>query len=437
MREKMKNTMNVVKDFLSKYEFTKRKALTAGSTVVSFALVIALAITFSPVNSDADIELQAADIEPAEIVIASNGLPYGEIKGYIDGVFVATEVYAVVVDDEDIVYLISDEEAQGVLDGIMSRFQTPGSEIINLWFAEDVSIERREFEWPAPVFSIGDAVNYVVTGTTAPQTYIVQGGDNLWDIAIAHGIRLSELEEMNPGINPSRLQIGMELYVYQTQPFLTVSFTERVTAQERISYGVIFEDTDSMYRGQTQVRIAGTYGSRTVTSEITRENGVIVGTRVISEELLSEPVTQVALRGTKPLPVVMGSTGTGPATAAGQFAHPVSNMRVISNFGSRGGRLHRGVDLGGPVGTPIYAAADGVVTRSTNSGSFGNVIFISHGNGVETVYAHNTTNLVSVGDTVVQGQKIATMGATGNATAPHLHFEIRINGQSYNPMNFL
>jgi murein DD-endopeptidase MepM/ murein hydrolase activator NlpD len=95
------------------------------------------------------------------------------------------------------------------------------------------------------------------------------------------------------------------------------------------------------------------------------------------------------------------------------------------------------VDLGAPRGTPIFASADGVVVQANTSGSFGRVIRIDHGNGLETLYAHNDQNLVSVGETVVQGQQIGTVGRTGNATGYHVHFEVRVNGRAQNPMNFI
>jgi murein DD-endopeptidase MepM/ murein hydrolase activator NlpD len=269
-----------------------------------------------------------------------------------------------------------------------------------------------------------------MTGSAQPVTYTIKGGDNLWDIAIKNGVSLSALEEMNPGLNPKRLSIGKEIYLYQTQPFITVSFTELVTSQERISYNVIYEDTDSLYRGQTQVKSVGSYGSRIVTSEITKENGVATATKVLSEELISEPVTQVALRGTQALPVFTGSS-------SGELGLPLGSIQVISAYGSRGGGSHRGVDLKDVRGAPIYAAADGVVTFSGYSGSYGNIVKISHGNGLETYYSHNETNLVSVGDVVSKGQQIGTVGDSGNARGTHVHFEVRVNGSPKNPMNYI
>ena len=110
---------------------------------------------------------------------------------------------------------------------------------------------------------------------------------------------------------------------------------------------------------------------------------------------------------------------------------------ITSRFGYRTRGLHTGVDVGTQTGTTIVAAAGGVVTTASYSGGYGNLVVISHGNGVQTFYAHCNTILVSVGDEVSQGQAIATVGSTGNSTGPHLHLEIRKNGVSQNPQNYL
>lgn len=117
---------------------------------------------------------------------------------------------------------------------------------------------------------------------------------------------------------------------------------------------------------------------------------------------------------------------------------PVSGT-VTSRFGSRWGRSHKGVDIGAAKGTTIVAAASGTVTVSQYgySGGYGNYIMISHGNGVETLYGHCTSLLVSAGTYVSQGQAIATVGNTGNSYGNHLHLEIRVNGVSQNPQNYL
>ena len=111
---------------------------------------------------------------------------------------------------------------------------------------------------------------------------------------------------------------------------------------------------------------------------------------------------------------------------------------VTSGYGWRWGRMHRGVDVAGPVGTPIVAAAPGVVeSAGWNSGGFGNLVEIRHPDGSMTRYAHNNRLNVSAGQSVRQGQQIAEMGSTGYSTGPHLHFEVHKGGGAVNPVAFL
>ena len=142
-------------------------------------------------------------------------------------------------------------------------------------------------------------------------------------------------------------------------------------------------------------------------------------------------------------------TGTAVRQGTGPFIWPSTHTgRVSSGFGWRthpisgGQRFHNGIDIAGPGinGTPIVAAASGVVTTSRWCPGFGNFVVINHGtiNGVRyaTVYAHNNPNLVRVGENVVQGQIIARVGTTGSSTGPHIHFEIHRNGTPVNPLNY-
>ena len=98
---------------------------------------------------------------------------------------------------------------------------------------------------------------------------------------------------------------------------------------------------------------------------------------------------------------------------------------------------HTGLDIATAQGTPIKVVADGTVTNASYTGSYGNLVKINHGNGIETWYAHTSKMYVKVGQTVKAGDVIAAVGTTGNSTGPHLHFEIRINGKHVNPQNYL
>jgi murein DD-endopeptidase MepM/ murein hydrolase activator NlpD len=111
---------------------------------------------------------------------------------------------------------------------------------------------------------------------------------------------------------------------------------------------------------------------------------------------------------------------------------------ISSRFGIRTRDNHKGLDIANSSGSPIRAAATGTVTyASYNSGGYGNLVIISHGNGIQTYYGHNSKLYVTVGQTVSQGDVIAAMGSTGMSTGPHCHFEIRINGVAQNPQNYV
>jgi murein DD-endopeptidase MepM/ murein hydrolase activator NlpD len=100
-------------------------------------------------------------------------------------------------------------------------------------------------------------------------------------------------------------------------------------------------------------------------------------------------------------------------------------------------RFHTGLDLRASGGTPVYAAANGTVSLSGQSGAYGNVVLLDHAGGLQTLYAHHERNLVGVGDAVRRGQPIALVGHTGNATGDHLHFEVRWNGGTVDPRTVL
>ena len=114
--------------------------------------------------------------------------------------------------------------------------------------------------------------------------------------------------------------------------------------------------------------------------------------------------------------------------------------RITSRYGvssSLRKSTHTGLDIAAVQGTDIHVIADGTVTSASYNGAYGNLVKVDHGNGVETWYAHTSKMLVKKGDTVKAGDIIAKVGSTGNSTGPHLHLEIRINGEHVNPQNYL
>ncbi|WP_342759638.1 M23 family metallopeptidase [Paracoccus sp. S3-43] len=120
------------------------------------------------------------------------------------------------------------------------------------------------------------------------------------------------------------------------------------------------------------------------------------------------------------------------------LAMPVKqSFRYSSGFGRRWGRMHEGIDMAAPVGTPIHATGDGVVTFAGRQGAYGNLIKVEHELGVETRYGHLSRIRVKVGQRVSQGERIGDMGSTGRSTGPHLHYEVRMKGRAVDPMSFI
>ncbi len=147
---------------------------------------------------------------------------------------------------------------------------------------------------------------------------------------------------------------------------------------------------------------------------------------------------KAAARKARSYATVPTSAATGNLSGLA-LAIPV-NGSVSSRFGSRGGSrssIHTGIDICTSTGTGIRSIAPGTVTYSGWKGSYGNLLIIDHGNGVQSYYAHCSALYVGVGQAVDSNTTIAAVGSTGNSTGPHLHLEIRVNGSPVNPQNYL
>lgn len=335
--------------------------------------------------------------------------------------------WAVNINGSNVVAASTEKDANSILEGVKSSYTAKGSEIVSVAFKENVTVTKAAIN-AADIMKTEDAVKLILTGTKEPKVYTVQEGDTLWDIAIANGMSPTELQNANPGFDPSKMQIGQQLNLFQVKPFVTVQTKEIVATTEKIDYKTVYENSNTLFKGEVKVKTAGVNGTRQIKTEVTKENGVLIASNQLDSVVTAEPKDQVALTGTKPLTAFKGS---------GNLSNPLSRIIVSSAFGSRGGGRHTGVDLRQPKGTPIYAADAGVVISVTNSGSPGRTVKLSHGNGLETWYEHCDTIIVSPGQVIKKGQQIATVGDTGNATGYHLHFEVRLNGVPQNPMNYL
>lgn len=138
-----------------------------------------------------------------------------------------------------------------------------------------------------------------------------------------------------------------------------------------------------------------------------------------------------------------GPAANARPTAAIPSRKPVDDVSLTSNFGVRNDpfngrhRMHQGVDIPGAIGTPIYATADGVVSRAEWVGGYGNLVEVNHGNGLQTRYGHMSKLIAQPNQRVVRGQLIGLMGSTGRSTGSHLHYEVRIAGAAVDPVPYL
>lgn len=138
-----------------------------------------------------------------------------------------------------------------------------------------------------------------------------------------------------------------------------------------------------------------------------------------------------------------GGSSSGSGKYAGTFIWPTpGNSRITSYYGWRTHpvlgyrKFHHGIDIGAPTGAEIVSSGDGVVIYAGTRGGYGKCVMVDHGDGLVTLYAHCSSIAVSVGKSVDEGQRIAAVGSTGLSTGPHLHYEVRVNGSSRNPMDY-
>ncbi len=214
---------------------------------------------------------------------------------------------------------------------------------------------------------------------------------------------------------------------------LSVKTVSKVSFESPIAFSTKTVNTAAQYIGYSKITTPGKQGLAAKTELVETVNGNESSREVLKNEVLVEPVTQVVLKGTA---VNMASaTEKAQAQSAGLIM-PLNTYVYISAYWGDG-RNHKAIDFAGKRGTPIFASQSGVVTCAGYRGNYGYLVEIDHGNGLRTRYAHCNALCVKVGQTVKQGQQIATMGNTGRSTGDHLHFEVLKNGTQVNPASYI
>lgn len=338
------------------------------------------------------------------------------------------QAYSLRVDGNELGCAATEAELRALLEEAAAPYLT--ADTVSYEFVEDVQVVPVEL--PSNTQFDLEPIRATLAQMRVEQsTYVVKKGDTFNAIAYSLDMLPYELSILNPDVIVDKIWVDQELIIQEAVPFLSVQNFTNETYEQEVPSPVEYIETADLYVGETKVKEQGEDGLERVNARVTYVNGVEVEREVLSSETLKEPTTTYSYTGTTPRPVTASN---------GYFIWPVRGT-ITSNFGGRNlwGRydFHLGLDIACRTGTSIKAADGGTVIKAGWSGSYGNLVAIRHDNGYVTYYAHNSSLLVSVGQKVYQGQIIARAGMTGNASGPHCHFEVRINGTSVNPRNYL
>lgn len=344
------------------------------------------------------------------------------------------DAYELIVDGETWFILEDIQQITKILDQFKAKMTPNISENIKVRsvdFVQDVEIVpvKVDKKQLGNIDNLSRKLNYPIQ---AQDVYVVQEGDSTWKIANTLNIPLEEIERMNPDVQLDKLWPNDELVISAVRYHLDVKVSLESTVEEVIRYTTNTTKDASLSQNTKKTIKPGVDGLKQVTYLFDYVNGVEKENTILNEIVLLEPVTAEVVVGSKPLTLRSSGTNFGVTTGTlssdyGWRTHPITGRRSF----------HDGIDIANQVGTSINAYADGIVTKTAWTDSYGNYIVIDHGGGLETYYIHLSGFDVSVGDSVTTGQLIGRMGKTGSATGSHLQFEIRLNGQPQNPWDYL
>ena len=320
--------------------------------------------------------------------------------------------------------MVEDVEPEGEKD-----FEDFELGLIDMEFGDEVEVVEaylREDE----LTPLTEATEQVTKDKEKNKIYEVVAGDTLGGIAYSNDLSIEKLIAMNDTIEDefSTIRVGDELIVTVPEPELSVERKEENYYEEDYEAEVVYVDNDEWYTNQTKVLQEPSAGHRKVVAIVSYRNNAEVEREIIKEEIVLEAVPKIVERGTKIPPT---------------YIKPISGGRLSSGFGRRSSptkgasSYHKGVDWATPVGTAVMASSSGTVAKAGWGSGYGYVVYINHADGRQTRYGHLSKVLVSAGQKVSQGDKIALSGNTGVSTGPHIHFEILINGKQVNPFDYL
>lgn len=346
--------------------------------------------------------------------------------------------YGLYVGDAYYGTLLEHGRIDAALDGLLAKYRT-GEEKEKVEFDRDISYIYGLYLTDSFVTE-DEIIRQLTSKRQEASYYTVVDGDSPSLICDKLDMTYEELQRLNPDFSEeTELHTGDRIQTTVEVPYLTIIITREEHYNEPIPYSTSYIDDNMMYAGNRYPETEGVDGERYVVANVSYINGNEVSRQVLSRTTITQPVTEIIAIGTKPRPA-----DAAPETEIehGKMLWPVGGYDGggISEMPYwRGGYDgHKGVDITAAIGTPIYAAANGVVIESTwNDWSRGNFIIIQNDDGFRTYYYHANELFTYVGQRVTAGDLIARVGTTGDSTGPHLHFEVRLGDSVMDPLTYL
>jgi len=367
--------------------------------------------------------------------ISADGVVYAstaDAAKALDGKMnIMADAVGVYIDGKISMYVANEDTARNAVAKVKDYYSTDaGKSLISVSVLEKIAVSTTQVALDK-VLDENSAVNMLMYGSAGNHYYhVADSGCTLADVATANKIDVAQLSKLNPTLTSGELPLGTAVVLTNFDPLISVQIAKEVVEKKDLAYKTETIDNVKLARGTKNVITKGVNGKEEVTSKVVETNGVVVSSTRLSAKTLEEPVDQVVERGVK---IVVASRGNG---SSGILGWPLAG-NITSRFGSRSLGYHTGIDIDGEVGDTVVASESGTVIFAQNDGNYGKLIKIDHGGGLVTWYAHLSKYYVSVGDEVQRGDSIGAVGVTGRTTGSHLHFEVRINDNAYNPLNYL
>ncbi len=363
----------------------------------------------------------------ADLILGKSGvnLDYGY------GFFINNRFYGALMDFTKV---------KDTLDNMLDQYKTD-NESEKIDFVDNIRYDEAGL-YLADSFIDENWLINLLTGTSKQSSYytVEEEDEDAESIAEKLKMDIEELEMLNPGFSDMELEEGDKVKVSEEIPFLSISTTRtEVYNKEDIPFDTETYDDYDIYEGQSKVMQKGEPGVNEITANVTYVNGVETARNILKVVNLKQPVTEIIALGSKQTPA--GTIKDVPS-AYEMLEWPLNyGVGEISQwpYWEGGYDGHTGIDIATSYGTPVFACADGIVTKVEYSNyGLGYHIFIYHEElGITSVYGHNSAILVHEGQRVVQDEHIANVGSTGKSTGPHVHLGVIIDGVYVNPHAYL